>query len=131
LLRGGGPGLETRGRQADRGRPDPPPGRGHGVTRPIGAPLAEPFLARPLHFSGLMELVVWGEMRWREGLAPLAGEFPAVRITGGEGEMPAGALHAEQWEAPGFDFWGFDRELDALAEEGRPLPGAADARPFR
>ena len=39
--------------------------------------------------------------------------------------MPAGALHAEQWEAPGFDFWGFDRELDALAEEGRPLPLAA------
>jgi hypothetical protein len=54
-------------------------------------------------------------------------EFPAVRITRGEGDAPAGALRAEQWEAPGFDFWRFDRELDRLAVEGRPLPLAAPA----
>jgi hypothetical protein len=64
-----------------------------------------------------MELIVWGG-----DVPPLAAEFPAVRITCGTGEVPAGVLRAEEWEAPGFDFWRFDRELDARAEEGRPLP---------
>lgn len=55
----------------------------------------------------------------------MTAEFPAVRFTEGAGEAPAEALRAEAWEAPGFDFWAFDRDLDALVEEGRPLLLAA------
>jgi hypothetical protein len=88
-----------------------------------------------------MELVVWGgavegnipafEKRWQRGMAPLAGEFPSVRITWMDGEAPADVLRAEEWEAPGFDFWGFDRSLDVLVEEGRPLSLAASGPPAR
>jgi hypothetical protein len=70
-----------------------------------------------------MELTVWGGSL--PPLLPLTAEFPAVRFTEGTGEAPAEALRAEVWEAPGFDFWAFDRGLDALVEEGRPLLLAA------
>jgi uncharacterized protein DUF4202 len=77
-----------------------------------------------------MELILWGnavEMT-SSALARLAAEFPTVRITRGEGPPPADALRAACWEAADFDFWGFDRRLDALWEAALPLslagPGA-------
>ncbi len=81
-----------------------------------------------------MELIVWGGEEWgaggcppggMEGWAPISVEFPAVRITRGEGAPPRDALHPERWESPVFDFWSFDRGLDLLAERSRPLSLAA------
>ncbi len=71
-----------------------------------------------------MELIVWGGSVLPP-LLPLNAEFPAVRFTVGTGEAPAETLRAEAWEAPGFDFWAFDRDLDALVEKGCPLSLAA------
>lgn len=60
-------------------------------------------------------------------LAPLARAFPAhafARASGGE----AGAdVSARAWRAEPFDFWAFDRRVDAIADAGRALRIAAPA----
>jgi uncharacterized protein DUF4202 len=75
-----------------------------------------------------MELTLYGEgegVRASErDVAALAAEFPTLKVEAYDCEAPPGALRAERWRAPGFDFWAFDHRADDLAAAGRPLPVA-------
>jgi hypothetical protein len=60
-------------------------------------------------------------------LAALAPAFPTLALALVRAGDAEGAVRAEAWRAEPFDFWAFDREVDALADAGRPLRVAAPA----
>jgi hypothetical protein len=65
-------------------------------------------------------------------LAALERAFPAVgfevvRARDGAAAGDGAAIRAEAWRAEPFDFWAFDRAVDALADAGRALRVSAPA----